>query len=150
MDLKVYKKGQGKLARGVAFGSIALLLLYGSRSFYWALDRWTAPEAGGHGWPFRTWLEVPLLGLPVNPALVICLLLFSGLALATYVFLNRPKAADLMIETETEFRKITWPSWQEAFNSALVVIGTSLALAFLLFVFDMGLHQVFEKIFTKR
>jgi preprotein translocase SecE subunit len=50
-------------------------------------------------------------------------------------YLQRPKTADLLIETEAEMKKVTWPTLQEVVNAAIVVvvcvvfIGAFLALA---------------------
>ena len=37
-------------------------------------------------------------------------------------WLESPKIADLLIDTETELRKVTWPSGQEVLNSSIVVV----------------------------
>jgi preprotein translocase SecE subunit len=140
---EIYKKGQGTLARWIALGGILLTVLYGCHSFYWKLHGWTG------GSSHTTWFDLPVIGVPINLALVLALVLFLGLSAAFIALFNRPRIVDLLIETETEFRKITWPSWPEAFNSAMVVIGTSLLLAMLLFVFDLGLHQAFGRLFAR-
>jgi preprotein translocase SecE subunit len=39
-----------------------------------------------------------------------------------YRYLQRPKVADLLIETEGELRKVTWPKLEDVTNSSLVVV----------------------------
>jgi len=140
---EIYKKGQGNLARWIALGGVLLTVLYGSHGFYWKLNGWT------DGTSHATWFELPVIELPINLALVLAMVLFLGLSVTIFAFFNRPRVVDLLIETETEFRKVTWPSWPEAFNSAMIVIGTSLLLAMLLFVFDLGLNQAFRRLFAR-
>lgn len=112
-----YKKDQGRLTRMAAFWSLAILIFYGCVSLHEELkSRFTAlgkPILG---------IRIPVLGMDVTPALLI-----SAVVLATALyFLHRwqqtAKVADLLIETEVEMRKVTWPTFAEALNSSVVVI----------------------------
>ncbi|MFM7281649.1 MAG: preprotein translocase subunit SecE, partial [Planctomycetia bacterium] len=40
-----------------------------------------------------------------------------------YRWQNSPKVADLLIDTESELGKVTWPTRPDAVNSSLVVMG---------------------------
>lgn len=114
-----YKPDQGRLARLAAFWALGLLVFYGAMSFHSTLTahfEW-AQRPLVTGMP-----KIPVLGLRLNPALLLAgLLLASGLY-GLHWYLAKPKSADLLIETEAEMRKVTWPSMAEAVNSSVVVI----------------------------
>ena len=59
--------------------------------------------------------------------LIVTVVLAGGLWLL-YRFLEQPRQADLLIETESELNKVTWPTMPEAVNSSLVVLGTVIFL----------------------
>lgn len=115
-----YKQDQGRYARLAAFWSLAVLVFYGCYSFHGeVLGRYlpalTQPLASGMK-------KIPILGLNFNAALLIS---SAVLAIAIWVlhrWLNSPKIADLLIETEHELRKTTWPTMPEAVNSSIIVI----------------------------
>jgi preprotein translocase SecE subunit len=89
-------------------------------------------------------MEVPGIGTPLSPGLLITVALVLGSAYFVYYALNRPDLADLLIETESEMRKVTWPTLEEAKNSSLVVVVCVVVMALLITVFDMSLHWVFR------
>jgi preprotein translocase SecE subunit len=121
-----YKSDQGRLARLAAFWSLAALVFYGCVSLRQTLS---AAFGGALSKPFFAGMkQLPVLGLTLNAALSItAVVLFAG-----WFFLYRwqqtPKVADLLIETENELRKVTWPTIAEAVNSSLVVIACVLFL----------------------
>ncbi len=47
-----------------------------------------------------------------------------------------------LAEVYIELRKVTWPTWHDAWNMALVVVGMSLAVAIVLGVADIGLTRL--------
>ncbi len=53
-----------------------------------------------------------------------------------------------LAEVYIELRKVTWPTWQEAWNMALVVIGMSLVVAVVLGAADIGLTRLVTWIFS--
>ena len=59
---------------------------------------------------------------PVRSRLFPALALFLVVVFGIHAWLERPKNADLLIETEIELRKVTWPTSQEVFSSSLVVV----------------------------
>ena len=135
-----YKKDQGRLTRMAAFWSLAILIFYGCASMHEELKaRFTAlgnPILG---------MRIPILGMDVTPALLISAVVLA----AALFFLNRwqqtPKVADLLIDTETEMRKVTWPTFSEALNSSVVVI---VCVAFLM-AFLAGADWVLGKWTTR-
>jgi preprotein translocase SecE subunit len=115
-----YKRDQGRVVRMAAFWSLAALLFFGAHSGYFALLTIFPAQLG------RDFLgvKIPVLGLVVTPALLIATLLFCVGLWLLYRWLDKPKYADALIETEAELRKVTWPTMGETINSSVVVILT--------------------------
>src|SRR5262245_62926045 len=119
MGLEIVKKGQGKLVRWAAYIMGALLVGFGAIRFYASINRpWTnAEEASG----VEKLFHVP--GLPIVGDLSIykILAIVVGLlgVLAVHLFLNRPQTVDLLIDTEQEMRKVSWPSRTEVQNATI-------------------------------
>jgi len=108
-----------------AFWALALLILYGCRSLYITLPGWSA----GLGTPLVAGMQkLPLLSLNFNWALIIAALLLAAAWIALYRWQQTPKVADLLIDTEIELTKVTWPTVSDAVNSSLVVVGVVLFL----------------------
>lgn len=115
-----YKPDQGRLARLAAYWSLALLILYGCTSLHAELS---SRFGGALSRPFFAgFTTVPVLGLKLNPALVITLLVLVGSLYLLYRWQQTSKVAELLIETEAELRKVTWPTMPEAINSSVIVI----------------------------
>src|SRR3990172_1219609 len=113
---EAYKKGQGVLVRRCAFWILALLIIWGGRSLYdWLVN----VEMGGR---FLATLLVEGKGkqgylLPVlDQRFDVAFAVSWGLVLAAlfflWRFLNRPRSADFLVETDAELKKVTWPSWK--------------------------------------
>lgn len=116
-----YKKDQGRLARLVTFWALGILVFYGCYSFYnQVLLKYFKDELGA---PLITGMKkIPVLGIELNGALLITLALLATLLWLLHRWQQRPRIADLLIETESEMRKVTWPTMPEAVNSSIVVI----------------------------
>lgn len=123
---KSYKGDQGRLARLAVFWALAILLFYGCVSLY----RTLSPAFGGTlATPFSASLKkIPVVGLPLNPAILITAVVLAAAWYGLYRWQQTPKVADLLIETETELRKVTWPTIPEAVNSSIIVIVVVLFL----------------------
>lgn len=126
-----YKKEQGRYARMAAFWSLALLLAYGCLGGFVLMVRgilsWFKNDA-----LLKPWVEpFPIIGvLDAGSAIGIVVLL--GLSWLVKRILDRPKVADTLIETESELKKVTWPTWPETMNGSIaVVITVVLLLAYL-------------------
>jgi len=63
---------------------------------------------------------------------------------------QKPKIADLLIETESEMRKVTWPSMPEAVNSSIVVIVCVAFLMAFLAGADWFLGRIATQVLTGR
>lgn len=90
--------------------------------------------------------EVPLLGIPLTGSFVVASLVFLALSFIYLRMLAKPKVADHLIEVEGEVRKVTWPSFEEATNSSIVVIVTVLVLMGFLAAADFLLGRIINPI----
>lgn len=78
----------------------------------------------------------------------------AGAAVGVIVFfgallwwlLNKPRIVDFMIATESEMRKVNWPTVREIRGSTWVVIGGTMLMASLLFVVDIAFALLFRAI----
>ncbi len=60
--------------------------------------------------------------------------------------LNKPRVVDFMIATESEMRKVNWPTRREIIGSTWLVICGTLLMALLLFTVDIGFALLFRSI----
>ena len=139
MAIEIYKKDQAALTRYTAAGTCAALLAWGCYSLFKAIYL--------PGWPRHSFFEIPGLGLDITPALLISLAVFVAAGFGIFLLLNRPTTADLLIDTEQEMKKVSWPTRQEAWNSSVIVIVTVAIFTVLLFVFDVVLNKILMLIF---
>jgi len=125
-----YKQDQGRYARLAAFWSLAILIFYGCTSLYTTLLGYFPNQMAK---PFVASMpKIPVLGLPFNLGILVSTLVLVVAVWSLYRLLERPKTADVLIETESELRKVTWPTIPEAVRSSVVVIACVLfIMAFL-------------------
>ena len=140
-NLFKYKTDQGRFARGVAFWLLTALSFYGCTTLYSFLLGWSWPSAKLISAP------IPIINSPLNSAFIISVVVFL-LAVKVILswFIYRPKMTDLLIETETEMKKVTWPSWNDAFNSSVVVIAGMIFFMILLGMSDYLMNKFFSYI----
>ena len=115
--MKSYKPEQGRLARMAAFWSLALLLLFGCNFLHLQLTSYVSSLKDPLGD-----LHIPIVSIPLSGSFLISSFVFLGGLLWLYNWQQKPKVADLLIDTESELRKVTWPTMQEVVNSSMVVI----------------------------
>jgi preprotein translocase subunit SecE len=122
----IYKSGQGKYVR---WGTVASIAIVGGGGLWWLAER-TA------------------LAATENIALKVGIL--AGWALLTvflaFFLVNKPSLADFMIMTESEMRKVTWPSRRELIVSTKVVILLTVILGLILWLVDVGFLKFFQLI----
>lgn len=108
-----------------AFWALVGLVAYGCLGgLVHVVDRWVGA---------KPWLpQFPLLGkFGVGEVVALGVLAVAGFVI--YRWLNRPKVADMLIDTEAELRKVTWPSAKETWAGTIAVAVTVVVLlAFLL------------------
>ncbi|MEM8874766.1 MAG: preprotein translocase subunit SecE [Planctomycetota bacterium] len=66
------------------------------------------------------------------------------LALVTWWFINRPKNAEFLIETDGEMKKVNWTSRKELVGSTQVVVIFMFFIAIILFFFDIFFGFLFH------
>jgi len=131
-----YRKDQGRLARMAAFWGLLLMLLFGCSFLHGVLSGAASlrePIAG---------LTLPFLGVALSPAFVIGAIVFVVGAWAIYRWSETPKIADLLIDTESELRKTSWPTMDEVINASIVVVVTVLVMGAFLALADAVLNRI--------
>ncbi|MFT5198141.1 MAG: preprotein translocase SecE subunit [Planctomycetota bacterium] len=140
----VYRKDQGRMVRMAAFWSLAILLFYGCVSLHTQLgvsfgESMTKPLVSGFE-------RIPLLGMVPNGSLVVSIIALGvGLTILNR-WLSKPNNADLMIDTEHELQKVTWPTLEETISGSVLVIGCVLFLMAFLAAADYGLVVIARRV----
>ncbi|MFG0319218.1 MAG: preprotein translocase subunit SecE [Planctomycetota bacterium JB042] len=133
-----YKEDQGRITRGTAFWLLVLLAYYGAATLYAFLSwDWARKDLG---------FTVPVLELPFDGRLAVSVAVFLVSFLVIRKAINHPKLADLLIDTEGELKRVTWPSWPETWNGSLVVVVTVVTMLVLLAGADIILSRFFETV----
>jgi len=117
MAFGLYKRGQGRWARTIAAAGLSVLGIWAALQTYNWMEKYTGAPSLYAGW----WV----------PGLI--LLTFLGFA---YYVANWPKVTDFVIETETEMKKVTWPTYREVLAATVVVIVVVIILGAFLFGVD--------------
>lgn len=113
-QLGIYKRSQGRIARQVTFGALAVGVL---------LAAWRVSVYGtssGHVMQFAVPSVLALVGTWV-----------------AFRVVNLPSFADFLIAVEAEMNKVSWPTRMELWRSSLVVILLIVFLAAVLFGYDV-------------
>ena len=115
----LYKRTQGRIARQVTFGALAVIFVLGA----WCLNDYYS----NRGTTER--VVVPLLMLAIG-------------LWASFRIVQLPSFADFLISVEAEMSKVTWPSRRELVRSSIVVILMIFILAITLFAFDLAWRAI--------
>ncbi|MCH2105501.1 MAG: preprotein translocase subunit SecE [Planctomycetes bacterium] len=121
-----------------AFWSGTIFLFYGCVSLQREL---TASFGGSLAQPIGG-IRLPILGMDLSPAFLIVTSLFALGIFLFYRWLERPKQADTLIDTESEMKKVTWPTLSETMSGSITVIMTVLILMTILAAFDWALGRI--------
>ena len=120
MAFELYKSAQGRYVRvgtAIAAALVALVISY----YVWGLLSRHVPDD----------LAYKVYVVYAAPAV-----LFAVVAAMTAYYLNKPKAADFFIATESEMKKVSWSNKAELVGSTVVVIVTVLLLALFIYLAD--------------
>ncbi|MBN1908572.1 MAG: preprotein translocase subunit SecE [Pirellulales bacterium] len=117
----LYKRSQGRICRQATFAVIAIIVGWG----LYALNGWLVTMEMG--------ARYGLIGV----------LFLAGLWFA-YRIVNLPAFADFLIAVEAEMNKVSWPTRAELFRGSAVVLVMIIALAAVLYVFDLLWGIVFQ------
>lgn len=112
------------MARMAAFWSLAVLALWGARALDTQLGVWfpSMERAFGSDGAGDPGFHLPVVDVFVSPAFLVASVVGAASVYLIYRWLERPKNADLLIDTESELRKVVWPTFKDVVNSSLVVI----------------------------
>src|SRR5262245_66619461 len=132
-----YRPDEGVYARGTAFWSLATLAFLAGRRFFFWLQRYEFPRRDLLGEP------IPVLAFPLTPGFLIGTLVFAALTYASWRLLNAPKIGDLLVDTELEMKKVTWPSFDDSRKASFVVILCVLIMVVFLAGADFSLQWFF-------
>lgn len=126
MALTIKKPGQGYWTRMLSAIGAGILILGGLAWVWSELSTMDAAEST------RTTVQ----------AIVACLIVIGGGGLA-YWIMNKDNVVDFYIATESEMRKVNWPSKKELVGSTWVVICGTAFLAALLVLINVLFFQFF-------
>lgn len=138
-----YRKDQGRLARMAAFWSLALLLFYGCVSLRQELAGRFPEELGQRMFEGA---RIPVIGVDLSFAFLIAAICCVAGLILLYRWTESPKIADSLIDTESELRKVTWPTLPEATQSSFVVIMCVLVLMAILAGSDYLLGRLMSRV----
>ena len=116
-----YKRNQGRTVRLVTAAVIGIIV---------ALSAWRLKETLVTALPGLQWIV---------PGVLLAL----GMWIA-YRVIHIPKFAEFLIAVEAEMSKVSWPTKTELRRSSAVVIIFIIALAGILFLFDLFWRTVFQ------
>lgn len=139
-----YKPDQGNFARGTGLWLLGALWAFGCYSLYYYLLSKGGDD--GQGFLASSLIEgkLPVLGVALTPSLIIACLVGAGGYLAILRVLDKPKIADMLIDSEVEMRKCTWPSWNETFSSSVVILVVMVFFTAVLAGMDLLLATIME------
>ncbi|MEZ6195973.1 MAG: preprotein translocase subunit SecE [Planctomycetota bacterium] len=138
--MDVYKSGEGKIARRVAFYFLLALVVWGFKVF----ATWVQKFDFAHG-EIASFVA-PFYRQPFNVGVLIAIVLTIAGGFVLFRWLNRPQAADLLIDTETEMKKVHWPAWLEARQATVIVLLFVAFCAVFLTTVEFVLKHVFHMI----
>lgn len=142
MLIQLYKKKQGQILRWGTFGIASTLFLYGIYQLYFFLSQWE--------WATKTrwfWFSIPLLGGQVvfDPRFLISLVsAIFFVWLFFYLCFQRERISDFLIDTESEMRKVSWPTFGEVVKSSIAVILIVFILGIYLYLVDGVLSNLLK------
>jgi preprotein translocase SecE subunit len=73
----------------------------------------------------------------ITPSFIAALVLFAGGLAWLRSFVNRPRVADLLIETEAELKRVKWAPRKEAVRATAVVLYFVFWFAMVMLVYDL-------------
>lgn len=153
---QVHKPGQAKLSRTLTFLGGLLLLAWGCwslllelSSFRWLDRAWNEHFLGAA--PGDAWtVDLVILQSKFSPAFTIAALLLVAAGVWWHWLLNRPRVADRLVDMEAELRKVSWPTFSDAWQSTLVVSGFTALIVVLVFSYDLVIKLFVEFLPVRR
>jgi len=131
-----YRPDQGRHVRMAAFWAVSFFLIFGCRFLHDLLIQWPSMRTALGG------VRIPVVGVDLTPAFLLTFTLFAVGMIVIRRWQQKPRVADLLIETEAELRKVSWPKPMEVWNASLVVIVSVVLLGAFLALADAFLFRV--------
>ena len=131
-----YREDQGRHARMAAFWSVVFFLVFGCRFMHQVLSQWESLRKPLNG------IRIPVVSVDLSPAFLMSFAVFCAGLLLIHRWQQRPKVADLLIDTEAELKKVSWPKGEEVWNAAMVVIVSVVLLGVFLALVDIFLFRL--------
>lgn len=132
-----YRPDEGVYARGTAFWSLAALAFLAGRRFYFYSQRWEFSRKDLVGEP------IPVLAFPLTPGFLMGAGVFLLLTYGIWRMVNAKRIGDLLIDTEIEMKKVTWPSMSDSRKASIVVVICVVVMVAFLSASDFGLQWFF-------
>lgn len=146
MELKYYKKEQGKIIRIVTAVCLFLMVSYGYYSLYRFVPPIDASNNTATFWGTEI-IKIPFFDFGITYGMVISIILCLGTCFFIYLIaLNKPKTAEFLIESEAELKKVSWPSRQQYTGSSVAVIISVVVLGVFLVSMDWLFLQLMKLI----
>ncbi len=150
VEFKYYKPGQGTWARWTAGIFGGLLSIFASHSLYLfpAMEKIDAVGnvTGRTFWGKQIAASLPGIKQGLTVGLLGATLLFIAGCLATYLFaVNGRRAADFLIDVESEMHRVSWPTRPEWMGSSVVVIVSVVVIGGFVTLVDFLFRFVFTK-----
>jgi preprotein translocase SecE subunit len=133
-----YREDQGRHARMAAFWAVVFFLGFGCRFLHDILIQWPSMRQALGG------IRIPVVGVDLTPAFLVSMLIFGVGVLLVHRWQQRPKVADLLIDTEAELLKVSWPKGSEVWNASIVVIISVVLLGGFLALADVFLFRFMQ------
>lgn len=138
-QLDYTKPGLGRAVRMTAYLSIGSLTAYGAYAMYMApglQSPWWKVIAG----------PLSLMGkeASLRPQLFPALAVFLSVMFVVHQILNRDRAAEFLIETEGEIKKVSWPARKEYVGSAMIVVLVVAIVSGFLHLVDLYLSKLMQ------
>jgi preprotein translocase subunit SecE len=124
VSLNIYKRSQGRITRQVTGFTLLAAIAFGCYRLNTTMLLWL---------PVETWYGIDYW-LPG-------ILMLAG-GWFSYRLMNIPGVADFLIAVEAEMNKVSWPTRIELFRASMVVLFCIIALALLLYGYDLVLQRV--------
>lgn len=159
----VYKEKQGVIVRLGFFLIVALLAIFGCWRLYQSLPGVgdpPDPKPDGTFWQ-NFWTkdvvyqvlvdtQIPLVEIPVKIRPVDIATITFGIILIlcmAYLAFRQQRISEFLIDTESEMRKVSWPTTTEVRDSSFVVVIVIIALGVYLYGLDLILNKIFHIFF---
>lgn len=141
--MEIFKKDEAKLTRRIAFFGLMVFVLWGARELgRWLSDfKWFKQTLGID-------FELPYYEIPLTIGVLISLVVMVGGSIWLFRFLNGERMGSLLIETEGEMKRVSWPSWADTRQSTSIVMIFVIAVAVYLTGIEVILKTVFTRLFT--